>query len=58
MMQKLTSRVAGDYGYIGVRMPSVTIPAGQEATLSATLWTGPKLQKEMAGYSTLPRPNC
>ncbi len=45
---KLTSRVAGDYGYIGVRMPSVTIPAGQEATLSATLWTGPKLQKEMA----------
>ncbi|WP_063664153.1 membrane protein insertase YidC [Aliivibrio fischeri] len=45
---KLTSRVAGNYGYIGVRMPSVTIPAGQEATLSATLWTGPKLQKEMA----------
>lgn len=44
----LTSRVAGDYGYIGVRMPSVTIPAGQEATLTATLWTGPKLQPEMA----------
>ena len=44
----LTTRVAGDYGYIGVRMPSVTIPAGQEDTLTATLWTGPKLQPQMA----------
>ena len=44
----LTTRVAGDYGYIGVRMPSVTIPAGQEDMLTATLWTGPKLQPQMA----------
>ncbi|OOF51099.1 membrane protein insertase YidC [Rodentibacter trehalosifermentans] len=33
---------------IGYRGPVVTIPAGAEETISSSLWTGPKLQNEMA----------
>ena len=35
-------------GYIGVRMPLETVAAGQTKEIKATLWLGPKLQKEMA----------
>ncbi|GAL37488.1 inner membrane protein translocase component YidC long form [Vibrio maritimus] len=44
----LYTRVIGNLGDIGVRMPNTTIADGQEATLKATLWAGPKLQSEMA----------
>ena len=33
---------------IGYRGPIVTIPAGAQETISSSLWTGPKLQNEMA----------
>jgi YidC/Oxa1 family membrane protein insertase len=44
----LYTRVIGNLGDIGVRMPNTTIADGQAATLKATLWAGPKLQSEMA----------
>lgn len=44
----LYTRVIGNLGDIGVRMPNTTIADGQTATLKATLWAGPKLQNEMA----------
>jgi YidC/Oxa1 family membrane protein insertase len=44
----LYTRVIGNLGDIGVRMPNTTIADGQAATLKATLWAGPKLQTEMA----------
>ncbi|ASI89443.1 MULTISPECIES: membrane protein insertase YidC [Vibrio] len=44
----LYTRVIGNLGDIGVRMPNATIADGQSATLKATLWAGPKLQKQMA----------
>ncbi len=43
----LFTRVSGDQGYIGVRMPSTSISPGTEASMTATLWAGPKLQNEM-----------
>ncbi|MCG7499288.1 membrane protein insertase YidC [Vibrio sp. Of7-15] len=45
---QLYSRVAGGQGYIGVRMPGITIANGEAANLQATLWVGPKLQEQMA----------
>ncbi|MFC5079108.1 Membrane protein insertase YidC [Vibrio thalassae] len=44
----LYTRVIGNLGDIGVRMPNTTIADGQSATLKATLWAGPKLQQQMA----------
>lgn len=44
----LFTRTASGYGYIGVRYPHVTIPAGESETLEAKLWIGPKLQNQMA----------
>ncbi|MCY9872909.1 membrane protein insertase YidC [Vibrio barjaei] len=44
----LYTRVIGNLGDIGVRMPNATIADGQSATLKATLWAGPKLQDQMA----------
>ncbi len=35
-------------GIVGFKGPVVDVPAGQSAELSADLWVGPKLQKEMA----------
>ncbi|CAG18458.1 membrane protein insertase YidC [Photobacterium profundum] len=43
----LYTRASNGLGYIGVRLPTTTIAAGTEQTLTATLWVGPKLQKEM-----------
>ncbi len=47
----LYTRVSNGQGYIGVRMPMVTIPAGQDANIDATLWVGPKLQNQMAAVA-------
>ncbi|EKO3444442.1 membrane protein insertase YidC [Vibrio fluvialis] len=44
----LYSRVIGNLGDIGVRMPNKTIADGQQAAFKATLWVGPKLQDQMA----------
>lgn len=44
----LYTRVIGNLGDIGVRMPNKTIADGDSANLKATLWVGPKLQDQMA----------
>lgn len=44
----LYTRVIGNLGDIGVRMPNKTIADGDTANFKATLWVGPKLQSEMA----------
>jgi YidC/Oxa1 family membrane protein insertase len=43
----LFTRASNGQGYIGVRLPTTTIAAGTEQTITSTLWVGPKLQKEM-----------
>jgi YidC/Oxa1 family membrane protein insertase len=47
----LYTRVIGQMGDIGVRMPNKTIANGEAARFDATLWTGPKLQEEMAAVA-------
>ncbi|MCR9942046.1 membrane protein insertase YidC [Vibrio owensii] len=47
----LYTRVIGNLGDIGVRMPNKTIATGDQAKFEATLWVGPKLQKEMAAVA-------
>ncbi|NVH48532.1 membrane protein insertase YidC [Photobacterium damselae] len=47
-LNNLYSRSSDGNGYIGVRMPAVTVAPGATDTLKATLWVGPKLQNEMA----------
>jgi len=42
------TRVIGNLADIGVRIPNKTIPNGETTQFDATLWIGPKLQKEMA----------
>ncbi|UFN69603.1 membrane protein insertase YidC [Vibrio alginolyticus] len=44
----LYTRVIGNLGDIGFRMPNKTIATGDQAKFEATLWVGPKLQDEMA----------
>ncbi|EPA8594328.1 membrane protein insertase YidC [Vibrio parahaemolyticus] len=44
----LYTRVIGNLGDIGVRMPNKTIANGDQANFAATLWVGPKLQDAMA----------
>ncbi|UPQ87980.1 membrane protein insertase YidC [Vibrio sinaloensis] len=44
----LYTRVIGNLGDIGVRMPNKTIADGDTAQFEATLWVGPKLQDQMA----------
>ncbi|KJY94009.1 membrane protein insertase [Vibrio neptunius] len=44
----LYTRVIGNLGDIGVRMPNKTIATGDSAKFNATLWVGPKLQQQMA----------
>ncbi|UJF19328.1 membrane protein insertase YidC [Vibrio sp. SS-MA-C1-2] len=44
----LYTRTSNGQGYIGVRMAPTTIAAGQTTSIEATLWTGPKLQDQMA----------
>ncbi|MBD8515073.1 membrane protein insertase YidC [Photobacterium sp. WH77] len=43
----LFSRTSQGQGYIGVRLPSATVAPGAEQTLTATLWSGPKLQDKL-----------
>ncbi len=43
----LYTRVIGNLGDIGVRMPNKTIANGDQAKFAATLWVGPKLQDQM-----------
>ncbi|MCA0938059.1 membrane protein insertase YidC [Vibrio alginolyticus] len=43
----LYTRVIGNLGDIGVRMPNKTIANGDQAKFEATLWVGPKLQDQM-----------
>ncbi|WP_413113684.1 membrane protein insertase YidC [Thaumasiovibrio sp. DFM-14] len=43
----LFTRVANGQGYVGLRMPAISISPDSTATMTATLWAGPKLQKEM-----------
>ena len=47
----LYTRVIGNLGDIGVRMPNKTIANGDSAQFKATLWIGPKLQEQMAGVA-------
>ena len=47
----LYTRVIGNLGDIGVRMPNKNIANGEKATFLATLWVGPKLQDEMAAVA-------
>lgn len=47
----LYTRVIGNLGDIGVRIPNKTIATGDKAQFEATLWIGPKLQKEMAAVA-------
>ncbi|MCG3730252.1 membrane protein insertase YidC [Vibrio cincinnatiensis] len=44
----LYSRVIGNLGDIGVRIPNKTIADGNAAQFKTSLWVGPKLQNEMA----------
>ncbi|PJG85684.1 membrane protein insertase YidC [Conservatibacter flavescens] len=45
---QLYSSTGNGYGFIGYRGPITTIPTGVTETISSHLWTGPKLQNEMA----------
>lgn len=45
------TRVVGNLGDIGVRLPNKTIADGQSAEIKSTLWVGPKLQNEMAAVA-------
>ncbi|OBT15614.1 membrane protein insertase YidC [Vibrio sp. UCD-FRSSP16_10] len=47
----LYTRVVGNLGDIGVRLPNKTIANGTTGEMKATLWVGPKLQKEMAAVA-------
>ncbi|MGC9421358.1 MULTISPECIES: membrane protein insertase YidC [Vibrio] len=44
----LYSRVIGNLGDIGVRIPNKTIADGDSTQFKVSLWVGPKLQNEMA----------
>ncbi|GEA52581.1 membrane protein insertase YidC [Vibrio inusitatus NBRC 102082] len=45
------TRVVGNLGDIGVRLPNKTIANGETGEMKATLWVGPKLQKDMAAVA-------
>ncbi len=47
----LYTRVIGNMGDIGIRMPNKTITTGEQGQFSATLWVGPKLQSKMAAVA-------
>ncbi|MCG3722380.1 membrane protein insertase YidC [Vibrio cincinnatiensis] len=44
----LYTRVIGNLGDIGIRIPNKTIADGNAAQFKTSLWVGPKLQNEMA----------
>ncbi|MDO4429980.1 MAG: membrane protein insertase YidC [Lonepinella koalarum] len=45
---QLYTSTAKGIGFIGYRGPMVTVQAGGKESIQSTLWTGPKLQNEMA----------
>ncbi len=45
------SRIIGNLGDIGVRMPNKTLADGTQETFKSTLWVGPKLQDQMAAVA-------
>ena len=47
----LYTRVVGNLGDIGVRLPNKTIANGETGEMKATLWVGPKLQNDMAAVA-------
>ncbi len=47
----LYTRVIGNVGDIGIRMPNKTIADGSQTEMKATLWVGPKLQDQMAAVA-------
>lgn len=46
------SRTNDSEHFIGFNSPVINVPAGKQATLDATLYAGPKVQKELAGVAT------
>ena len=48
---QLYTNTANGRGFVGYRGPAITIPAGVTETVKSTLWTGPKLQKQMAAVA-------
>ena len=48
---QLYTNTANGKGFVGYRGPVITIPAGATETVKSTLWTGPKLQKQMAAVA-------
>ena len=48
---QLYTNTANGKGFVGYRGPVITIPAGVTETVKSTLWTGPKLQKQMAAVA-------
>lgn len=48
---RLYTRVIGNKGDIGVRIPDITIANGATGSVESTLWVGPKLQEEMAAVA-------
>lgn len=47
----LYTRVFGNVGDIGIRVPNKVITNGSQVNFSNTLWVGPKLQDEMAAVA-------
>lgn len=48
---QLYTSTANGIGFIGYRGPVITIPAGTTEIVKSALWTGPKLQDQMAGVA-------
>ncbi|PKF77142.1 membrane protein insertase YidC [Vibrio sp. vnigr-6D03] len=48
---RLYTRVIGNKGDIGVRIPDITIANGATGSVESTLWVGPKLQEDMAAVA-------
>ncbi len=48
---QLYTNTANGMGFIGYRGPVTVIPNGATETIKSSLWTGPKLQDQMAGVA-------
>jgi len=48
----LTTRVSGNNNFIGFTTPVVAVAPGTQATLNATLYTGPKVQDDLKPLAT------
>ena len=45
------ARSSNNEHFIGFNSPAITVPAGKQMTLDATLYAGPKVQKELSGVA-------